>query len=308
MSSRWIPVAAALAASLAVAAPALGAISSPPAFPREVTVFPERDFAVVDGWPADQDFLLQVLRNGVVIGTATGTTDADGLAEVNHPGGFCWTGWTPDILPGDTVQALELDGTGALKLDGGGQPIGDRTLSALITAQPAQIIGGQLVIHGTAKTVAGGPIPLGSLEQRIIAPALVSTPIGRRDIRAPGDGTLAYDAPGSTNWTATYNSLPGSALSAAAAGETRILSWMAAPAGDRSGITIFEAATLGGPGLGGCPQGASNAVTEPGVLNAAKLAAGAADVAFAGMNQPDATGVSVSLTDGTTTLTKAGTV
>jgi hypothetical protein len=88
MSSRWVPTAAALAASLAVAAPAMGAISSPPAFPREVTVFPERDFVVVDGWPANQDVLIQVLRNGVVVGSATGTTDAAGLAEFNHPGGF----------------------------------------------------------------------------------------------------------------------------------------------------------------------------------------------------------------------------
>src|SRR5881397_1054823 len=103
MSRRTLPLALAISAALAAASPALAAISSPPAFPREITVFPERDFAVVDLWPAHQDFRMDVLRNGVIIGTAFGTTDAAGLAEVNHPGGFCWTGFTPDILPGDTV-------------------------------------------------------------------------------------------------------------------------------------------------------------------------------------------------------------
>jgi hypothetical protein len=312
MSSRWIPTAAAVAASLVVAAPALGAISSPPAFPQEVTIFPERDFVVVDLWPANQDVLVQVLRNGVVIGSATAKTDGNGLAEINHPGGFCWTGFTPDILPGDTVQALELDATGALKLDGAGQPIGDSTTSSLISAQPATIVGSQLVIHGTAKTPAGGQMPLGFMEQRIVAPDLVAV-IGKRDIRAPGGGTgftstLSYDGPASTNWTATYSGLSGAAMSAAAAGETRILSWMAAPAGDRSGLTIFEAATLGGPGFGGCPLGASNAVTTPGTLNATTLAAGAQDVVFAGMAQPDATGATVSISDGTNTITKAATM
>src|SRR4051794_19958418 len=243
MTSRWIPTAAALAASLAVAAPAMGAVSSPPAFPREVTVFPERDFVTIEGWPAGQDFKLEVLRNGVVIGTATGTIGADGIGEVNHPGGFCWIGFTPDILPGDAVRALELDGTGAPKLDGGGQPIGDMTQSALITAQQATQVGGQVVIHGTARAIAGGQLPIGSLEQRIVAPDLVGL-IGKRDIRAPGSGTLSYDGPGSTNWTATYSGLGGAAMDAAVAGETRILSWMATPAGDRSGITIFEANTL----------------------------------------------------------------
>jgi hypothetical protein len=307
MPPRWIPIAAAVAASLAVEAPALAAISSPPAFPREVTIFPERDFVVVDLWPANQPFRVEVLRNGVVIGTATGTTDADGLAEINHPGGFCWTGFTPDILPGDSVRALELDGTGALQLDGAGQPIGDMTLSSLITAQPATQVGSQVVIHGTARTPAGGQMPLGSMEQRIVNPALVGL-VGKRDIRAPGNGTLAYDAPGSTNWTATYSGLSGAAMSAAVGGETRILSWMAAPAGNRSGLTIFEANTLGGPGFGGCPLGAANAVTAPGVLNATSLAAGAADVVFSGASQPDATGVDVSITDGTTTITKAATM
>src|SRR3712207_5740405 len=121
MSPRRLSLAAACALAAIAAPAASAAVSSPPAFPQEVTVFPERDFAVVDGWPGNTDFKMEVLRGpgDVVVGTAFGTTDADGFAEVNHPGGFCWTGFTPDILPGDTVRVVQVDGTGAPILDGG---------------------------------------------------------------------------------------------------------------------------------------------------------------------------------------------
>src|SRR5437764_263987 len=178
MFPRSLVAASLAAASLAVAAPsAPAAISMPPAFPHEVTVFPERDFVTVDGWPANTDVRVDVLRNGVNVGTATWKTDAAGLAEINHPGGGCWTGFTPDILPGDVVQATEI-------------------------ANPA---------NGDATRVA--PV---RVEQ----------------------GTAA----------------------------------------------------------------ARNAVTAPGTLNARTLAAGAPDVVFSGASQPDATAVSLSITDGTNTI------
>src|SRR5947209_17329550 len=92
-----------LAAALASAPAALAVISSPPALPHDVTVFPERDFVSITVAPNTADNVA-VLRNGVTVGTASGTTDATGLLEVNHPGGMCWTGFTPDIRPGDVVQ------------------------------------------------------------------------------------------------------------------------------------------------------------------------------------------------------------
>src|SRR4051812_38450891 len=70
MFVRCLAVAAALAGSLITAPSALAVISSPPAFPREVTVFPMRDFVTVDGWPANTDVRVDVLRNGVNVGTA----------------------------------------------------------------------------------------------------------------------------------------------------------------------------------------------------------------------------------------------
>ena len=310
-ASRWIAPLVAAAAVFSAVQTAQAAVSSPPAFPREVTVFPERDFVVVDGWPGNTDFKIEVLRGGVVVGSALGTTDAAGLGEVNHPGGFCWTGFTPDILPGDVVRAVEVDGTGTPILDAGGQPIGDATRTAGVAAQAAENVGGQLVVHGTAVAADGGPIPVGDLEQRMINPDLVPL-VGRRDVRAPGGGNgftsaLTYDPvgpgnPDGLNWTATYTGLSTEAVDTAVAGQTRIMSWMALVTGERAGITIFEVGEVGGPGFGGCPLGARNAVTEPGVLNAARLAPGSDDVMFAGAAQPDATDVALSITDGTTTV------
>src|SRR3712207_8761698 len=77
---------------------------------------------------------------------------------------------------------------------------------------------------------------------------------------------------------------------------------MAFTGGERSGITIFEFGELGGPGFGGCPAGARNAVTAPGTLNAERLAAGAPDVTFTGAAQPDATDVALSITDRAKTI------
>ena len=73
-------------------------------------------------------------------------------------------------------------------------------------------------------------------------------------------------------------------------------------AGDRLGLTIYEAGQVGGAGFGGCPAGASNAVVAPGTLNARDLGAGAPDVVFSGAAQPDATAVSLSIGDGTSAV------
>ena len=318
--SRWIPLVSALAACLAIASPASAAINSPPAGGNEVTVFPERDFVAIDPGPPNTDMMLRVVRNGIVIATSdVGTSDAEGLLEVNHPGGVCWAGFTPDLLPGDEVQAIQVDGAGNPILDGGGQPIGDSTVVSGVSASPIEQVGSQLVARGVAVDAAGGPMDLASLEQRVVAPDLTGTEVAKRDIRAPGGGNgftsdLSFDPvgpgnPDGTEWTATYSGLSQEAMDIAVAGETRILSWMTANAGgDRFGITIFEAGLTGGPGMPECPAGASNAVSSPGVINAADVAAGAPDVVFKGAAQPDATAVSLEISDGSGTVTAPATV
>ncbi len=71
-----------------------------------------------------------------------------------------------------------------------------------------------------------------------------------------GTGDLTFEGAASPNWTATYTGLNDTEIDLALAGQMRVLGWQAqTPAGDRRGITIYEFGEVGGPGLGGCPQG-----------------------------------------------------
>lgn len=266
-------------------------INEPPELPHEVVIFPERDFVVADGYDANTSLNFTLKRNGVVIGTASGTTDGAGFLEVNHPGGVCWNNFTPNILPEDVVEVTNASGDG------------DRSRTANVTAEAAEIVGTDVVIHGTAQNADGSQIPIDLMEQRIVQPAFRDTPgstITRRDIRATsdgaGEGSISYDAPGSNNWTATYSGLNAVERDLAVDGQTRILSWLDTnAAGDRLGITIYEVGELGGPGFGGCPATADYAVTDAG-RDAVNIANVGNDLVLSGVSQ-DASEVSVSLDD-----------
>src|SRR4051794_18197729 len=53
---------------------------------------------------------ITVTRDGATIGTGTATVDGTGLANLNVDGIVapepldCWTGFTPDLLPGDIIS------------------------------------------------------------------------------------------------------------------------------------------------------------------------------------------------------------
>ncbi len=87
---------------------------------RNLEIDYSRDFVLLEGYPADTDIQVDVLRNGVSIGKFVGQAEnnARGLStlEINHVGGGqyplgdCWQSpATPDILPGDKVQATVLN-------------------------------------------------------------------------------------------------------------------------------------------------------------------------------------------------------
>src|SRR4051812_4198913 len=84
--------------------PAFAVISDPGT--HIITVFPERDMVSAEGYAAGDHPTIQVLRGGAVIGTSSVLTPVAGIVEVNHPGGGCWEGTTPDIRPGDVVRVL----------------------------------------------------------------------------------------------------------------------------------------------------------------------------------------------------------
>lgn len=87
----------------------------------------------------------------------------------------------------------------------------------------------RLVVNGTLGA-PGGPAPnTGQLEQRIVAPALTSTDVSRRDVRAggpaPGVSSSTLTFLGNT-FTATYDFNLASTADIAADGQMRVLTWM----------------------------------------------------------------------------------
>jgi Chitobiase/beta-hexosaminidase C-terminal domain len=241
-----ISTAAAMVVAGGIAGPANAAISEPPVPPHSIISFPERDFVSAEGYNPGQDVVVKVIRNAVTIGTSNWQADADGLVEVNHPGGGCWEGTTPDILPGDKIQ-IET-----------GVDQGDATTTANVRAEPAVLdANGDVVVRGTAFEQDGvTPLPLDSIEQRIIAgnPGFSN---GRRRLQATTAGPPADDAElkadtaaGPGHWIVTYNNITDADKALAVDSETRVL-WLGADPLAGSELTIFEVgpgdAIVGGP-------------------------------------------------------------
>jgi hypothetical protein len=281
--------AAALTAAAIGAGPAAAAITAPPAAGHNITVFPDRDFVHVNGYAPGQTLTIRVVRNGTVVSSATGTVDSAGILEVNHPGGVCWSTVTPDILAGDVVQALTDTAV----------PTGDATTTAdvFVTAGPVRDLAGRVVVHGVARTATGGQIPLGALEQRMVNTGFTGTQHAR-DARAPGDGSLSYDAPGSTSWTATYTfSAADVATALDPATMTRVL-WRP-NAALLNELTISEFATPGGP-IPGCNAPLARTAVTTVSRTTVNVADVGSDITVAGIAQgglAGVTGVTITLPD-----------
>lgn len=265
---RWRRALLAVLLLVAAALPALvgtgSARAAVPVFPDNIVVFPDRDMVSLEGFAAaaGQPVTIEVRRGGVLVGQATGTgATAAAVAagaptvEVNHPGGICWGAGstlsvTPDIRAGDVVT------------------VAFGTVTADTTVQDARVTGS--VLDGTSLTVTGhigSGVDPAFLEQRIINPAMRDDPtITRRDVRAvPGpvvpspkgqySSGLVVDG---TTFTASYAFATADAAQLASEGALRAMTWQNQDAdGNRQGLTIAEFGETGGPGMGGCPAGAT---------------------------------------------------
>ncbi len=261
--------------------PAGAATNDPPVAPHGLIGFPARDFISATGYTPGASYRFAVIRGGNIIATSTPiVADSTGLAEVNHPGGACWEGVTPNIKPGDKIRII-----------GPGNVSEQTTIAGVtaerpvVTSEDAVTGGGTIEIHGTASDAAGNPLPLDQIEERLIAPKDAFDINGRRSIRAGAglDGTLTYDAAGSTRWTAKYTLQTPNDLARAVGGkstsgttfdgaESRIL-WLGRdPAGGQE-LTIYEngPAVAGGPaaGIAGCTSGPAETPTANALFSAA---------------------------------------
>jgi hypothetical protein len=282
--------------------------------------FPSRDFVSSGGYSLTEGpIVVTVIRSGKVWARSTPVqvvedpaTPGLGAAEVNHPGGGCWDtaklngldGITPDIRPGDIVRLTNRFGQS------------DQTTTANIYAERptdravdgSLLPGGVIQVHGTAQDALGNPLPIDQLENRIISSSAAPFELnGRRLLRGPGDGTIAYDAvdpvknPKGTRWTATYSGLSGADAELALASESRGV-WLGRDPLALSEITFFEngADVVGGPAGPDCtaPAEAGPAVVfaETGAVNAS-FDPGALTIAFPGRNTGTAATQTLALTN-----------
>ena len=254
-------------------------VNEPPANGKAFTAFPSRDFAEVDGFAPGETGTVQVIRDGKVISSADDVIPTpDGVIEVNHPGGVCWNGTTPELRAGDVVRAITYGPNGDVLAI-------DQITVANVTAQKAvQTSADTVQIHGTAQGHDGKPLPLGEIEQRLVSSS--RDPFdknGRRTLRAPEDGTLAYDKadnPTGVNWTATYTGLSAADVQRALAVESRVM-WLGRDPLAGVELTIFEAGTADppGPSAGFCSSPLEPAdVTPPSAPTLTAIQSGTKDV------------------------------
>jgi hypothetical protein len=300
-------------------------VDDPPLGKHSIIPFPQRDFVSSTGYAVTEGpIVITLIRGGKVWAKSTPidvvedpATPGLGAAEVNHPGGGCWDtaklngldGITPDVRPGDIVRFTNKAGKA------------DQTTVANVYADRATdrnidgsfLAAGTIQTHGTAQDAAGNPLPLASIESRLVSSSADPFAVnGRRVLRAGGagtDGTLTYDPvsptnPKGTNWTATFTGLTAADIDLAKASESRAV-WLGRDPVALVELTIFENGdgVVGGPAGPACtaPAEAGPAVTfdETGTINAS-FDPGALTLAF----PPKNTGTS---TTQTLTLTNVGT-
>jgi hypothetical protein len=123
---------------------------------HNITVFHNIDFVAVFGYSLGEELTVEVVRNGVTIGNATGPARGEapeiGL-EVNHgPEGLplpgdCWEGGTPDIKPGDHIVVTSASGTDEVIVD-----------RIRFNGRPSRLANGDVVVPFAAFRANGNPI------------------------------------------------------------------------------------------------------------------------------------------------------
>src|SRR3954466_12475343 len=236
-----------LGTGVAPAVPGLG--SAAVTAPANIISFPSRDFVSATGLDLTKVYTVEVQHPaGTVAGPVADLAPKDdgeggglGIIEINHPGGYCWTGVTPDIRPGDIVRIKDQT-TGA---------VDESSVHNVTAKRPVQTAPDTIQIHGTAQDANGAPLPEAELEQRLVVPNDAFDVNGRRTLRATdaggSDGTLKYDGAGSINWTATYSGLAQADIDRALGADSRGM-WID-PVLPSTQSTIFEngASAVAGP-------------------------------------------------------------
>ena len=277
--------------------PADAAVSDP----HTVFVLKNDSIVEVEGLQPGEQTLVEVVRNGVVVGSVNQpASNPGGTLIINHD--LCWDNFTPEILPGDVVRVTTASGVDTVPV---------RNIS--VTEGPTEAGADSFTIRGTITP----RVPAGDL----MAEARGDTPGGNRfrplapnlqpdagEVR----GEITYDAATGGAFTATFSGLNAdqqAAIAQGTLGEFHVAHVAATSAGgDPKELTM---ATTGSPVPGpGCSLDAPvvrHAVTDLSrdVINKANQGR---DLVVRGMTL-DADAVSVRLRDGDGTVrTQAATI
>src|SRR3954452_8383730 len=208
-----IAVAASASAALIWSATGNAAVTAP----HFINVFPSRDFVHIEGYEPGAQVKVTVRHDPTAItsltnagqdASATGTVGSDGIFEVNHPGGACWTGFTPDIRPGDTVSVKDT---------AAGTELDSMVVQNVSGGRPIQTAPDTIIVHGTAANADGSRPSVAVLSSRLINPTRFFTNGGKRNLNAPA---VSYDAATGNAWTATYAGLAATDINTALTADT----------------------------------------------------------------------------------------
>ena len=176
---------------------------SPPASAADpihaVTVSKDHSIVLVEGLTEGDPVLVEVRRNGIQIGTATGVAPVGGVFELNHKVetldeeapevAVCWTGSTPDILGGDVVKvtaAGQTDEIVVTDLD--------------VIQEPVKVDANTGIVRGRV----GNPVP--PISELVVRTSGETATGARYDGEADSaTGTLRYTSPG--RFKATFDGL-----------------------------------------------------------------------------------------------------
>ena len=276
---------------------------------RNITVFHNIDMVVAGGWDLGVPIIVEVIRNGVSIGSATGPSvlGLEGVAlEVNHgpegtpQAGDCWTGHTPDILPGDTIRVTNS----ADPADVNDVIVDDINL---IGPPVEDLLTGDIVVSGVARFADGTPMPLERLDSSEfrLGSDYRGGPHQHVSTGTNGEFEMRYQAPyelvDGRNRENLTEAQKKAALLDPAGGHMTGFGHVEAETPPPEGMLVEGLGDASGPALGcEASPAAQDAVTSTsnenqGFLNAADLA-GTGEITVAG-SAFDANNVRVTVTD-----------
>ncbi len=242
----------------------------PPRRPHDVQVFPVRDYVATGGYAEGEFVRVDVYRNGALLAQSLPAQPQDvdpgplfnGFVEVNHVGGVCWDGATPDIVAGDVVRAVRLSGDGLGTVLGADQT---HTMGLTVSMPATQVSLGVVVMTGTAVDPATG-LPLTGIEPRITSTTTLFDSNGRRDIRGGLDGVVTRNG---AQWTVTFAGLSPADVQRAVTGDSKVV-WLGRDPLALTELTHWEWGEIPGPDptcAPTAPFGVSEPVVAPAALN-----------------------------------------